>query len=195
MFLSPLRLIAWLVGLLIVGLPLAAVGLLLLATVGSPGACETDEQRAEPRGADALAFQVKWNQFNGALDAGQPSSVVFTENESTARARVWVEENDAPVTNLLVCFTAEDAAASGTIDLPLFPGGVDVVVRGTLDLRGERPRAVIDEIEIGDVPGFVTDRIDRLVNDVIEDQLNKIELDHDYGVGFEPNRITVNGQP
>ena len=86
MIFTPLRLISWFLGLIVIGVPLAAVIFFLLAISGSPGSCEEDRPIAyEP--ARAATFQQKWDQLNAALNAGQVSTVVFDEAEVTARAR------------------------------------------------------------------------------------------------------------
>ena len=195
MILSPLRLISWLLGLLIIGVPLAALGFFLLAVLGNPGSCEAEGRPIEYEPARAIAFRQKWDQLNGALNAGQLSTVVFDEHEVTARARLWMDEHDVPVTDLFVCFTTEGGAASGKVDIPFFPGDVDVLVRGTVDLRGERPEVIIEEIEMGGLPEPLVDLVKGPVESLIEDQTKEMELRHDYGVTFGEGEVTISGQP
>lgn len=194
-FFTPLRLLSWLLGLVVIGLPLAAVAFFLLAVVPSPGSCEAEGRPISGEPEQAASFQQKWDQLNSALGAGQLSTAVFDENEVTARSRLWVEEHDAPVTDLFVCFTAEGGAASAKVDIPFFPGEVDVLVRGMVDLRGERPEVVIEEIEMGRLPGPLADALKGRINSLIEDQTEDLVLRHDYGLAFEEGEVTVSGQP
>ena len=195
MFLSPLRLISWLLGLLIIGVPLAALGFFLLAVLGNPGSCEAEGRPISYEPARAISFQQKWDQLNGALNAGQLSTVVFDEEEVTARSRLWVDEHEVPVSELFVCFHADGGAASGKVDIPFFPGDVDVLVRGTVDLRGERPEVTIEEIEMGALPGPLADVVKTTIESLIDDQTEELELRHDYGVAFADGEVTISGQP
>lgn len=193
--LRPLRLLAWLLPLIVVGAPLAAVALFLLAITGSPGSCEDEERPISHSEELAASFQETWDQLNATLDAGQVSTVIFDEGEATSRARRWVEEHDVPVSQLFLCFSADGGSASGKVDVPFFPGDIDVVIRGTLDLRGEHPEAVIEEIEVGRLPGPFTSLVKGFVDELIDDQTEGLELHHDYGMTFGEGELTISGQP
>ena len=195
MIFRPLRLLSWLLALIVLGVPLAAVAFFLLAIVGSPGSCEDEERPISVMPELAASFQRKLDQLNATLDAGRVATVVFAEGEVASRGRLWVEEHDVPVSDLLICFSAEGGAMSGKVDVPFFPGDVDVLIRGTLDLTGEHPEAQIDDFEVGGLPGPLTDLVKAFVDDLIEDQTNEIELDHDYGIAFEEGEVTTSGQP
>ena len=195
MIFTPLRLISWLLGLIVIGVPLAAVIFFLLAISGSPGSCEAEDRPIAYDPARAASFQQKWDQLNAALNAGQVSTVVFDEGEVTARARLWVDEHDVPVTDLFVCFRADAGAASGKVDIPFFPGDVDVLARGTVDLRGERPEVIIEEIEMGGLPEPLVDLVKSPIESLIENQTEELELRHDYGVTFGEGEVTISGQP
>ena len=195
MIFTPLRLITTILGLVVIGLPLAAFAFFLLAIVGSPGACDTQGRTVAFSPEAAGSFQGKWDQLNATLDAGQVSTIVVDESEATSRAQLWIEEHDAPISDLLLCFNTGGGSASAKVDIPFFPGDVDVLVRGTLLLTGERPEAQIDDIEMGGLPGFLTDIAERFVNRVIDDQTEDIILTHDYGLAFGEGAATISGQP
>lgn len=195
MILSPFRVLAWLFGLLVLAVPGAAIALFLLAVVGSPGGCDSEGREVSADLASALSFQDKWDTMNDTLDAGQPSSATFTESEATARAQLWVEQHDAPVTDLKLCFSVDAGSGSAKVDIPFFPGDVDVLVHGTLDLTGEQPVARIDDIEMGSLPSPVADRIENFVTRLIDHETDEITLQHDYGLTFGEGTITINGQP
>jgi len=193
--LTPLRLVVWLLGLAIVALPTAALVLFLLAVIGSPGGCRDEEEADVIDPALVASFQRKWDQLNATLDAGQTSTITVDERGATARARQWVEEHDAPVRELQVCFGLGDGAASGKVDIPFVPGDVDVVVHGTVDLTGRQPEAVVKSVEIGGLPGPMTDRLKSLINRLVRDQTEEVNLRHDYGISFTDGTATISGQP
>lgn len=195
MIFRPLRLISGFLSLAIVGFLVAVVSLFLVALFGSPGSC-ADEDGAVPFDPlRAAAFQQKWDQLNDTLNAGQVSAATFAENEVTARAQLWVDEHEVPVTNLAVCFSADGGAASGKVDVPFFPGDVDVLVRGTVDLRGEQPEVIIKDIKMGGLPGPVADFLKGRIDELVEDQTEDLPLRHDYGVAFGEGEVTISGQP
>lgn len=177
-------------------MPSAAVGLFFLAVSGGPGSCEDEARPISDALEPAIAFQLKWDRFNDTLDAGQESAIVLSESEVTARARLWVDEHDVPVSDLLICFRIEGGAASGEVDVPFFPGDVDVLIRGTVDLRGEHPNIEIDELEVGNLPGPLTGLVEGFIEALINDQEEELELpEHDYGITFGEGDITIGGQP
>jgi len=179
----------------VVGAPILAIVLFIMAVVGSPGSCVTEDRPITYTPLLAASFQEKWDQLDDTLDAGQISTVVFDEGEVTSRAQLWAEEHDVSVSDLLVCFGTEGASASGKIDVPFFPGDVDVLLRGTMLLTGEHPEAEIEEIEVGGLPGPFTDLVEGFVTGLIDDETEEIALTHDYGVTFAEGEVTVSGQP
>jgi hypothetical protein len=193
---TPWRVIGILLTLLVIGIPLLAVGFFVLAIAGSPGSCEVEGRPISPTQQDTDSFIMKWEQLNNALDAGQPSTATFTESEVTGRARLWVEENDLSVTDLYICFSAgEGGQASGKIDVPFFPGDVDVLVSGSVELTGDHPEATIDELEVGGLPGIFTNLVEGFINALIDDQEDMIELTHDYSASYGDGTVTISGQP
>ena len=195
MILSPMRLISWLLALLIIGLPLAAITFFVLAIVGSPGSCEEEGRPIDAEPLQAASFQQDLEQLKATLDAGQVASVVLDDREVTSRARLWAEEHDLSISDIVVCFSAEGGAASGKIDIPFLPVDVDVLIRGTVDLTGEHPEIAIEEIEVGGLPGPVADRVKVVINSLLEDQTEELELGYYFGVAFEEGEMTISGQP
>lgn len=192
---NPLRLIAWLLAAVVIGAPLAGLALFLTAILGGPGPCESDGRVIAFTPEAAVSFQQKWDGLNATLDAGQAASAVFDESEATSRARQWVEEHDVPVSDLLICFNDDGASASAKVDVPLLPGDFDVLVRGTLIMTDEHAQADLDEVEVGNLPGQVTELVKGLVDELIEDQARETELRHDYGLAFSEGAMTISGQP
>lgn len=195
MFLG-IKAIYWLLGLgAVIVIPVVVVGALYAAAVlGSPGDCDSGERPVNVSTADAAAFQAKLDDLNARLDAGQPGSFQFTESEATSRAVQWLDEHDAPIDDLKICFNDNEASASGTVDVPFGPN-VDARLTGTLDLTGDSPEANVD-IDVGSVPGFVTGAVEWLVERIADDQLTEIDLEeHDYRLEFADGAATLSGTP
>lgn len=192
---QPIRLLAALFGIVVIGAPIAALGLFVVAVTGEPGTCEADERPIVVSDEAAAAYVSAWDSFEAALDAGQPATVSFTETEVTSRARQWLEERDSPIHDLLVCFSDGAASASAKIDLPFVPGDADVLVDGTLVLTDEHAVANIDELEVGGLPTLLSEPIQSFVDDVIEDEAVDLVLQHDYELSFSEGSVTVSGQP
>ncbi len=193
--LTPWRIVGTLLGLVVIGVPLLAVVFFLLAITGSPGSCEAEGRPIAGTLQDAASFQRRWDQLNSALNAGQPSTATFSENEVTGRARLWVEKTDVPVTDLFLCFKSGKGEASGKIDVPFFPGDVDVLVSGTAELTGEHPNVDLDDIEVGGLPGPLSTLVEGFINSLVDDHEEDIDLSHDYGVTFGDGTVTISGQP
>jgi hypothetical protein len=190
-----IRLLVWVLPLLIIAVPAAAFGLFVVAVTGSPGACDTKGRTIAATSSEAVSFQAKWDQLNAELDAGRPATAIFTEGESTAYSRLWVEEHDIPVDDLLLCFNNEGASASGKVDVPFFPGDVDVLVEGTVVLTGETPEIDLTHYEVGGLPGGLADQVDTFINRLAEDELAEILLAHDYAMSFADGTMTVTAAP
>lgn len=195
MFLG-VKLLYWLIGLgVVIVVPVVvAVALFAAAVLGSPGDCDSGDRQVNVSSADAAAFQAKLDDLNDQLDAGRPASFQFTESEATSRAVQFLEEHDAPIDNLKVCFRENQASASGTIDMPFGPDA-DAKLTGTLDLSGDTPKLNVD-IDVGSVPGFVTGAVEWLVERIADDQLTEIDLEeHDYSLEFGEGTATLSGTP
>jgi hypothetical protein len=132
--------------------------------------------------------------MNDQLDGGQTASFSFDESEATSRGQEFLEDNNAPIDDLKVCFSTEGPSASGKLSAVL---GMDVNVKvsGKVDLSGERPRIEDLDIDVGAVPGFITGGFEGIVRDVINDQMDNIDLEHDLTVTFGEGTATLRGQP
>lgn len=193
--LNPFRLIATLLGFLVLATPVAAVTFFFVAIAGSPGTCEDAARPITTSIQLAGLYQDKWDELDASLNAGQPASVSFTESEVTSRAGIWLEEHDAPIDDLLICFGDGTASASGKIDIPFVPGDIDVLVSGTLILTGDFANTEIDKIEVGGLPDLLTDLVEDFINDVFEDQTDELDLDHSFSLIFTEGEVTISGLP
>jgi len=190
----------------------AMVGLAATGDVGEANGCRNDTADAsgahEVRGVNsdaalADAWQAKWSEFDSKLDAGQSASVSFTESESTSRAVRYLQEKDAPITNLIICFHDGVAEASGNVDLPVLGdlpgvGGAfdsNVLVRGTVDLSGANPTIQITNVEAGNLPGDAAEQLMGSIEDVVNGRLDDLNLQHKMTVNFSEGSVEISGTP
>ncbi len=192
---QPIRLLAALFGIVVIGAPIAALGLFVVAISGDPGTCEAAGRPINVSDEAAAAYVSAWDDFQATLDSGQPATVSFTEAEITSRARQWLDERDSRINDLRICFAEGEASASAKIDLPFIPGAAEVLVGGTLILTSELAIAEIDEVEIGGLPSLLSEPIQSFVDDVIEDETVALVLEHGYELSFAEGSITVSGTP
>ena len=166
----------------------------LLAFTGSPGDCSPGGGPITVSVTTSEAFKQKWDDFNATLDGGSPTSVTFNESEISSRTDAFLRENDAPFSDARVCIHDGFGEAMASLDAFL---GLDakIKVKGTLDLTGDHPVAHIDDIEIGNVPGFISDRVEGLLEDAIEDQMEDIDLNHTYAPALTEGQALIDGQP
>jgi len=194
MIFAPFRLVLAIVG-AVVGVVVVLAALTALAAfVGSPGECDSGDREVESSSALAQQFQAKLDDFEAELDAGQAASFTFDESEATSRGREFLEEENAPIEDLKVCFNPEGPSASGKLSAVL---GLDVTVKvsGDLDLSGEHPHIDDLDIDVGSVPGFITGGLEGVVKGVINDQLDHIDVEHQLSITFGEGTATLSGQP
>jgi hypothetical protein len=207
--------IVTLIGLGVLVAIVGAVTMVALATTGDVGqanGCRSDVANAsgnhEVRGvnADATladAWQAKWSDFDAKLDAGQSASVSFTESESTSRSVRQLDAKEAPLRNLIICFHDGEAEASANVDLPVLAelpgvGGMfdtNVLARGTIDFSGAKPKIVIREIKAGKLPADAAERLKGQIEDVVNERINDLNLQHKHTPVFSEGSITINGTP
>ena len=191
---TPFRLVLAAIG-AIVGVVVVLVVLVVLAAfVGSPGGCDSGDREVQISSALAQQLQAKLDRFDEQLDAGQPASFTFDESEATSRGHEFLEEKDAPIEDLKVCFNPEGPSASGKVSAALGLD-LDVKVSGKVNLSGEHPRVDDIDIDAGRVPGFITGGLEGLIKDVINDQLDHIDIEHRLTITFTEGTATLSGQP
>jgi hypothetical protein len=201
-------------GVLAVIAVLAAVVIGVLAATGGgepPDRCrntaanaQTGESRPVENTPDLAAqWQERWDAFNAQLDAGQATTVVIDESEASSRATAFVEDTDAPLDEVIICFYDGEAEARAQAevptlsDTPLFGGLLDthVKARGRIELGGEHPRIRIQEIDAGSLPGFLADVMKDDIEDLINDRLARYTIGHGYTVTFRETQMEVAGTP
>jgi hypothetical protein len=204
-----------LIGLGVLVAVIGAVTMVALATTGDVGqanGCRSDVADAagnhEVRGVNndstlSDAWQAKWRDFDAKLDAGQSASVSFTESESTSRSARYLDAKEAPLRDLIICFHEGEAEASANVDLPVLAelpgvGGMfhtNVLARGTIDFSGAKPKIVIREIKAGNLPADAAERLKGQIEDLVNDRINDLNLQHKHTPVFSEGSITINGTP
>jgi len=70
-----------------------------------------------------------------------------------------------------------------------------VKISGTVDLTGDTPQAQLDDIEIGNVPGFIVDIVEGQVEDAVDEALENIDLSHTYTPTLVEGEAQIDGVP
>ena len=167
----------------------------LLALSGGPGRCTPGGDPITVNADNAAMFQEKWDAFDVILNGGSPSSVTFNESEVTSRADQYIsEETDLDFEDVRVCIHDGFGEATGKLEAIL---GLEtkVKVKGNLDLTGDHPVAQDLEIEIGNVPGFITNVIEGFVEDSFDEALEDINLSHLYTPTLTEGEAQIGGVP
>lgn len=163
----------------------------ILAFMGGPGACTPGGAGGITiSDANAQAFDQKWDTFNSALVGGSPATVDFNESEISS----FVDrEIGSPFSDPQACI--HDGFGEGTATLDFLGLNAKIKVKGNMDLSGQHPKALIDDIEVGNVPGFITGAIESFVEDAIEEETNKVDLEHPMTPTLTEGSALLDGQP
>ena len=193
MILSPIRLVLMAIGTAVGLVVVLAVVVLVAAFAGSPGECDSSGREVESSPTLAQQLQAKLDELNAQLDAGQAASFTFDESEATSRGRQFLEDENAPIADLKICFNPDGPSASGNLDAVL---GLDVTAKVSGDLfLGKHPSVDNLDIDVGAVPGFAASGFEEAVKDVINDQLAHIDIEHQLTIEFGEGTATLKGQP
>ena len=179
-------------GLILIAVIVGVTTTALMAS-GGPSACEPASGEIAISQANSDAFIAKWDAFDKALNGGTPGFATFNESEIASRAESWANEEDVPFKDIRACLHDGYSEASATLRVL----GMDVKVRvkGTLDLTGDNPEARVDDISVGNVPGFLMAPVEFIVDRSLDDGLDELEIDHDYSLTLKEGEATVGGKP
>lgn len=194
MIFTPIRIILMATGAAVGLVVVLAAVVLAAAFAGSPGECDSGGRQVESTSALADQLETKLDGLNAQLDAGQAASITFDESEATSRASRFLDEENAPIGGLKICLNPDGPSASGNLEAVL---GLDVnaKVSGSILLDAEHPRVDNLDIDVGAVPGFAAGGFEGAIEDVINDQLKHISLDHQLTITFGEGTATLSGQP
>lgn len=161
-----------------------------LAFTGGPGPCTPGGGPITINAANAQIFDDKWMAMNDALDAGSPASATFSESEVSS----YVDrEVGSPFSDPLICI--HDGFGEGTATLDILGLSAKIKVTGNVDLSGEHPEAVDVDVEVGNVPGSLTGFIESFIEGYIDDETNKVDLDHTYTSTPTEGQALIDGTP
>jgi hypothetical protein len=176
---------------LLFGVFVVALG--ALAATGGPGPCTPGGGPITVDAGNSSAFQQKWDALDATLDGGAPANASFNESEISSRANTYLEDHDVGFSDPRVCI--HDGEGEGTATFSFLGIDIKVRVKGTMDLTGDHPSAEVDDMEIGNVPGFMLAPAEGAVNRAIDAALDDIDLDHTYTLDLQPGQAGVNGTP
>jgi len=189
-FMSPLRFIFGLFGGLLMLLLIIIGCTVVLAFTGGPAPCTPGGGPITVSAANAGTFDTKWDAFNASLDGGSAGSVNF--NESEISSFVDREVGD-PFSDPRVCI--HDGYGEGTATFEVLGFDAKIKVKGNMDLTGDHPVAKIDNIEVGNVPDFLVDVVKGLVEDAIDEETGKVDLDHPMTPTLTEGDAKLDGTP
>jgi hypothetical protein len=165
----------------------------VLAATGGPGACSPGDGPITVDAANSASFQQKWDALSATLGGGAPGSATFNESELSSRADTFLKQHDVGFHDSRVCIHSGSGEGSATFSFLGFD--VKVKVRGTVDLSGRHPKAKIDHMDIGNVPGLLTGPAEKVVSRAIDSALDDVDLNHRYTPALSPGQAAVSGVP
>ena len=163
---------------IVVGI-LTAAGVLVvagaaLATTGNPGPCTPGGGPITVNDANAQAFDAKWQALNATLDEGSPASASFTESEVSS----FVDrEAGSTFSDVRICI--HEGVGEATAKMDFIGLSANIKVTGNVAF-GEHPEGVDIDIEVGNVPGVFTNLIEGFIKGLIDEETEKVDLDHSY---------------
>lgn len=166
-----------------------ALSVFLIVT-GSPGTC-TDREIDPISSAVAAQLDARWDVFSQTSET-QQASIQVSEAEATSRGRQYVDDEDVPVDDLRIYFCGD---GKGQIAGKVAAIGIDVdfVVTGHLDVGGPKPVVQLDSVDIGNMPGFVADKV---LDILLNDDARTLELDENLrGSEISDGLIVISGGP
>ncbi len=196
--------VSWVLPVVIGLVVLAAAFLTILFFLPGPSSaadCGNPPRVVRPLAQLADQFQSKWDALNADLDRRGDGRATFTESEVTSRAERFLgDQLDAPFDDVIVCFVADSSGgrfeATARTAIRFLPNRT-VRAKGTVDLSGAVPVVTIDDMDIGQIFGFVLDwaGIKSALEDEINDQLATLSLAHGYQSDVAEASLGVTGAP
>jgi hypothetical protein len=164
-----------------------------LMTTGGPTGCEPGGGPVTVNQANSDAFKQKWEAFDQTIENGGTATVSFSESEIASRAESWANEQDTPFEDIRACI--HDGSGEATARLKVLGFDVKLRIKGTLDLSGDKPKAKIDDISIGNVPGFMIRPAEEIIDRALDEALNDLEIENGYTLTLKNGEAVVDGKP
>ncbi len=165
----------------------------VMAFSGGPAACTPGGGVIVIDAANADSFDAKWDQLDAALGSGDPGSIVLNESEVSSRANEYIDSKASDLGDVQVCIHNGVGEVTGEVDV--FVGTGKFKVTGTVDLSTGVPVVDFQDIEVGNVPGFVLGPFESAVEDAIQELLNDLDLDHTYVPTLTEGQAQIDGTP
>jgi len=189
-FMSPLRFIFGLFGGLLLLLLIIISCTIVLAFTGGPAPCTPGNGPIDISAANAGGFDTKWDGFNATLDGGSAATTSFTESEVSS----FVDrEVGSPFSGPRVCI--HNGYGEGTASFEVLGFDAKIKVKGNMDLTGAHPVAKIDNIEVGNVPDFLVDIVKGQIENAIDDETGKVDLNHPMAPTLTEGDAKLDGTP
>lgn len=164
-----------------------------LAVTGGPGPCTPGDGPITVDAANSTSFQQKWDALNATLDGGAAGSTTFNESELSSRADTFLRQHDVGFNHPRVC--VHNGSGEGSATFSFLGFDMKVKVKGTVDLTSSHPKAKVQHMDVGNIPGFLTGPAQRVVNRAIDSALDDVDLHHRYTPSLTPGQAAVSGAP
>ena len=163
-----------------------------LVFTGKPSPCLN--RTVVPSTAVSQALREQWAAFESQAASGN-ATIAFDETGVTSRGVEYINEKDLPLKDLQVHFCPDGLGeARGTIKV--LGTDIHVLLRGTLDLSGPKPRIDVREIKAGNLPGLFGGT-DWIINNIVN-KSNADILDvkpHLISLDIKDGSATLTGGP
>ncbi|RLC59418.1 MAG: hypothetical protein DRI30_00570 [Chloroflexi bacterium] len=169
----------------------------VLAFSDGPGQCTPGGGQITINPANAAIFDQKWDAMDATLASGSPASITLNESELSSRAdQFFTHESALDLRDVRVCIHDGYAEATGSLDA-ILGLQVEVKLKGSVDLAGDAPKTDIDDIDFGQVPGWLIDVTDAIfgVESDIDQAFEDVELKHTYTVTMTEGQVQIDGTP
>ena len=195
---SPLRAAIVIISTLIGAIVIFGLVTAVLAYSGGPGQCTPGGGIIIVNDANADSFDQKWDAMDAVLDSGSPSSITLNESEISSRAdRYFTEEASLDLKDVRVCIHDGYGEATGKLDYGVLGLDVEIKLKGTVALTGGAPKTEIDDIDFGNIPGWLIDVYDAFLptDGAINEALENITLKHTYTPTLMEGQVRIDGTP
>lgn len=155
----------------------------VIAVVGTGTAAVVGQAPQCPSQASAARSE---KEIGSLLE--KSGAVTVADSEATTIAQKYVAGR---VGNARVCFTPNLGHASGNIELgPVSPS---FYASAGVDLSGTSPKTTNLNIKVGALPNmpFVSDQVGKIVTDIINENLAKIEMKQKYSAQLSAGSVTI----
>jgi len=188
--------IAATVGVVTAAAAIFVVVMVVLLFVGGPDLSAICGNRAVDLSRSGQAFDDVWDAFNARIDGGATDLITVDEGLVTSRARSFLsDESVDDIRDVTICINGAGLnEARGRVAIAVLPD-VTAVLTGDIDLSGSHPVITITEIDVGSLPGFVSDLVDGQIESGVNRAIKEVDLRHRYSLQAGGGIASVEGRP